>query len=89
MKKEIKLIVTDEVGLHVRTASIFASEANKYKSDIIVKHGEKIVNGKSMLNVMSLGVKKNGEILVSADGTDADKALNKLKKLVESNFKYS
>ena len=83
---EIKLTVTHEVGLHARPASAFIQTAAKFSSDIEVTHGEITANAKSILSVLTLGVHKDAEIVVKADGEDADEALKALEELVLDNF---
>ena len=83
---EIKLTITHEVGLHARPASTFVQTAAKFSSDIEVNHGETTANAKSILSVLTLGVHKDAEIVVKAEGEDADEALKALKELVLDNF---
>ena len=83
---EIKLTITHEVGLHARPASIFVQTAAKFSSDIEVTHGETTANAKSILSVLTLGAHKDAEIVVKAEGEDADEALKALEELVLDNF---
>ena len=83
---EIKLTVNHEVGLHARPASIFVQTAAKFSSDIEVTHGETKANAKSILAVLTLGAHKGAEILISAEGEDAEEALKALEELVLDNF---
>jgi phosphotransferase system HPr (HPr) family protein len=83
---EIKLTVTHEVGLHARPASKFVKTATQFSSDIEVTHGETTANAKSILAVLTLGAHKGAEILVKAEGDDADDALKALEELVQDNF---
>jgi len=83
---EITLIVKHEVGLHARPASMFVQTAAKFSSDIEVAHGETTVNAKSILGVLTLGAHKDAEILVKAEGEDAEEALQALEQLILDNF---
>lgn len=83
---EIKLKVSNEVGLHARPASVFVQTAAKFSSEIEVTYQEKTVNAKSILAVLTLGAHKDAEIVVKAEGDDADDALKALEELVLSNF---
>ena len=83
---ETTLIITHEVGLHARPASMFVQTAAKFSSDIEVTHGEKTVNAKSILAVLTLGAHKDAEIIIKAEGEDADDALKALEDLVADNF---
>lgn len=70
--------ITDELGLHARPATILTQVAGKYDSDIVIEFGEKSVNLKSMMGVLSLGVKQGDEITIKADGSDAAEAVQSL-----------
>ena len=83
---EIKMTITHEVGLHARPASMFVQTAAKYTSDIEVIHGETTANAKSILAVLTLGAHKDAEIIIKAEGADADEALKALEELVLGNF---
>ncbi len=85
MAKE-KVTVTDEIGFHARTASLFAKKASVFNSNVQVSFNGKTVNGKSMLAIMTLGVKSNATVEVSADGDDETEALKALIDLVQNNF---
>ncbi len=86
---EAQVSVTHKVGLHARPASLFVKLANKFNSKISVKNltlGGNPVDAKSILGVLTLGVVQNHEILIQAEGADAEDAIRELKSLVESNF---
>ena len=83
---EITVIVNHEVGLHARPASMFVQTAAKFSSDIDVTHGEATVNAKSILGVLTLGAHKDAEIIIKAEGEDAEDALQALEQLVLDNF---
>ena len=83
---EITLTVNHAVGLHARPASMFVQTASKFKSDITVTHGDTVANAKSILTVLTLGVHKGNQITISAEGEDAQEALDALKELVDNNF---
>lgn len=83
--KNIK--VTAEEGLHARPASVFVAKANRYESQIKVKFGEKKENAKSIISMMSMGIKANSVIEISAIGSDQIEAVDGLVSLIEKNFK--
>ena len=83
---EIKLKINHEVGLHARPASMFVQAAANYSSDIEVTHGESTVNAKSILAILTLGVHQGAEIIIRAEGDDAEEALKALEELVMNNF---
>lgn len=71
-----KFKVTAESGIHARPATILVNVAVKFKSELTLAHESKIVNLKSIMGVMSLGV-YNGEVItITADGDDEEAAVN-------------
>jgi phosphotransferase system HPr (HPr) family protein len=83
---ERTIIVKDKVGLHARTASLFAKRALLFNSEIKVVFNNKVANGKSMLSILSLGVAHGKEIKISANGEDEQKTVDSLVQLIENNF---
>jgi len=84
---EKKLIIRDTEGLHVRPASFFVQVAQKFKSNIIVKKGKKRVDGKSIMGMMTLALAKGSEIRITAQGDDAEKAIEELENFVKRDRK--
>jgi phosphocarrier protein len=78
--------VKNQVGLHARPATFFIQKANEYKSSIWVEKEERRVNAKSLLGILSLGIIKGSAIRIIADGSDEQKAVEGLIKLVEDGF---
>ena len=72
--KELELVIYNETGLHARPAKTFVGVAKKFKSKIKIAHGKREVNAKSLISVLTLGVRYEGEIRISIDGEDEDEA---------------
>jgi phosphocarrier protein HPr len=83
---EVTLVVNNKVGLHARPAALFVQTAGRFKSAITVWNGKKRANAKSMLNVLTLGVLSGMTIRVTAEGEDAEQALQALAELNATNF---
>ncbi|MFP4371920.1 MAG: HPr family phosphocarrier protein [Halanaerobium sp.] len=83
MVKEKKVIITNKTGLHARPAAQFVQKAGKFNSKIEIIFEEKEVNAKSIMGVMSLGVGKDDQIIIKADGDDAEKAVEELVDFIE------
>ncbi len=83
---EKTFIILNEEGMHARPAGAFVKVANEFKSNIEVKANNMTKNGKSIMGLMSLGLSKDSEITVIANGEDAEAALNKLGFLIENKF---
>ena len=78
--------VQNQVGLHARPATFFIQKANEFKSAIWVEKGDRRINAKSLLGILSLGIIKGTEIRITADGVDEEVAVSSLVNLVENEL---
>lgn len=79
---EKRTTVGPEEGLHARPAAEFVKKAKQFTADIkVVKDGRE-VNAKSSMQVMTLGAKKDNEIVIRAEGDDAEEAVEALAELI-------
>lgn len=85
MKKQTTTIV-NKLGLHARAAAKFVTMAAVFKSEIHLRKGDRVVNGKSIMGVMMLAAGKGSEIEITANGEDEEEALSMLCELVAKRF---
>ena len=85
MRKERTTII-NETGLHARPASELAKLASTFKCNIFVTAGEKRFNPKSILAIMSAGVKANTEVEIECDGEDEEIAMEKILEAINNKF---
>ena len=83
---EISVTIKNKLGMHARPAMSFVDTANSFKCDIRVRRNEKIVDGKSVMQLMMLGAEKGVKLTLTAEGDDADDALAALRDLVDRGF---
>jgi phosphocarrier protein HPr len=83
---EYSVTVTNSEGLHARPAGIFVKRASEFKAQVQVKVRGQVKNGKSIMSLMSLGIKNGETISIEAIGDDAEAALSSLVTLVEKQF---
>lgn len=83
---ESAVTIRNEIGLHARPASLFIQEAIKYSSSITLIKDEKVYNGKSIMSVLSMSAGKGQEIIIKADGEDAEEAVKALVNLIENRL---
>ncbi|AIF68144.1 MULTISPECIES: phosphocarrier protein HPr [Bacillaceae] len=81
---EKTMTITDETGVHARPATILVNKAGGFKSDIQLAYNGKSVNLKSIMGVMSLGIPQGAEITISAEGDDAEEAVNTIAETIKS-----
>ena len=82
MPNERKVPLLHRTGLHLRAAGRFAEVANSFQSAVSMSALGRTVNGKSVLEILTLGAGPGIELLIQAEGADADKALDALEELV-------
>ena len=74
--------VVHRQGLHARPAALFVQLAKRFTSTITVKKGRKIVDGKSIMGLLTLAAGPGARIAIITDGPDAAEALEQLSTLV-------
>lgn len=79
-----EIIVTRDGGLKEQDAAQFIRNANEYQSQIRIRLGEKSVNAKSLLGVLSMGVRRGAVLTVTAEGPDEEDAVNALRRYFEA-----
>lgn len=78
-----EVIVRCESGLHNRQATYFVQKANEFESSIWLESGNRKMNAKSLLGIMSLGIVTGATVNLSAQGSDAEAAVNALDVLLQ------
>lgn len=81
-----KVVIRNELGMHVRPASVFARTAGGFNSTVMVRKGEQYVDGKSIMQLLMLGALQGTEIYIEAEGGDAEEAVSALEEIVQNNF---
>jgi phosphocarrier protein HPr len=86
---EANFVISHPAGLHARPASMFVKTCNSFPCEIKVKNittSSALVNAKSVLAVLTLGVDSGHEIFVSANGEKENEVLTAIKELIDTNF---
>ncbi len=74
--------ILNQVGLHAKAATLFIQKANEFKASIWVEKDARRVNAKSLLGILSLGITRGTEIMLSAEGADEADAVSALCTLI-------
>ena len=77
------VVVRCESGLHNKQATYFVQKANEFESTIYLESGNRKMNAKSLLGIMSLGVVTGSTVTLSAYGPDAEAAIAALEALLQ------
>lgn len=78
-----EVLVRCESGLHNRQATYFVQKANEFESSIWLESGNRKMNAKSLLGIMSLGIVTGATVVLSAVGADAQAAVEALESLLQ------
>ena len=84
--KEFKYVITDAQGIHARPASELVKELKGVTSVVKLTKEGKTVEAKKLMAVMSLGVKKGNEVIITADGAAEEEAIAEIQKVLEENL---
>lgn len=80
-----EIVVRCEYGLHNRQATYFVQKANEFESSIWLESGNRKMNAKSLLGIMSMGIVTGAVVTLSAVGSDAEAAVNALETMLQQD----
>ena len=78
-----EVVVRCESGLHNKQATFFVQKANEFESSIWLESGNRKMNAKSLLGIMSLGIVSGSTVTLSAVGSDEETAVAALEALLQ------
>ena len=77
------VVIKNPQGLHARPASLFVNLAQRFHATIEVVKEENIVDGKSILSILTLAATMGTKLTIRAEGEDAQSALDALVELID------
>ena len=83
--KQLTIKIPFKEGLHARPASELAKACQAIESDIVLTKGDRDVDPKSILGIMTLGAAYGDEVTFEVTGEDEDKAI----EILENYFTKS
>lgn len=83
---EREATIVNPLGVHARPAAEVVKTAGRFSSAIEIRRGDVSVNGKSIMGVMMLAAEQGAVIVISANGDDAEAAVEALCALVAAGF---
>lgn len=81
-----EIVVRCESGLHNKQATYFVQKANEFNCSIWLESGNRRMNAKSLLGIMSLGIVTGTTVTLAADGYDAEAAVTALENLLQRDI---
>jgi phosphotransferase system HPr (HPr) family protein len=79
-------VIKSEAGLHARPAAMFVELANSFKSYIKLETNDRIIDGKSIMSILSAAIVPGSSVLIIIDGEDEVEASKALDELMNSGF---
>jgi Phosphotransferase System HPr (HPr) Family len=76
------LTVKNYSGLHARPASQLIELANTFASSVIIKHAEVVADAKSIISLLSAGIKQGTVIELEVEGADEKEAIAAITELI-------
>ena len=81
-----EIVVCCESGLHNKQATYFVQKANEFAASIWLECGNRKMNAKSLLGIMSLGIVTGATVNLIATGPDAEEAINAMEALLQRDI---
>ncbi len=78
--------IINKLGMHARAAAKFVKLATTFSSSIDIERNKQRVNGKSIMGVMMLAASKGSQVIIHADGKDAQESIDQLEQLINNRF---
>lgn len=83
---EKKVVIVNRLGLHARAAAKFVKMANRFKSSVKIEKDGILIDGKSILGILTLAAVQGTPITLKIAGADEKAALKALISLIENRF---
>jgi len=78
--------IVNKLGLHARAAAKLTHVASGFQSEIWLSRSGRRVNAKSIMGVMMLAAGQGATVLIEAQGSDAERAIAAILKLIADKF---
>lgn len=72
-----------ENGLEARPIALLVQKASQHESKVYIESGEKRVNAKSIMGMMSLGLDNGEELTIEVEGSDEAEAIKNIEMFLK------
>ena len=83
---ESEATIVNSLGMHARPAAKVVRLASSFRSNIDLAYNDQVVNGKSIMGVMTLAAECGAVVRVRTDGVDEAPAMAALLELIARGF---
>ena len=81
-----EVTIMNKLGLHARASAKLTQLAGRYAAEVWLTRNDRRVNAKSIMGVMMLAAGMGTNIVMEAEGSDADAAIAALSELIANRF---
>ena len=79
--------IVNKLGLHARAAAKFIQLAKSFSCSVELGPSDsEFVNGKSIMNIMTLAAAEGTELVLKTEGEEAERAFDELSQLINDRF---
>ena len=86
VKLTCRVKVKNALGLHTRPAAAIVKMLQPWKSSVFFTYKNETINARSIMSILMLAAKKNSQIVVTAEGDDAEAAMRVMVRAFEEQF---
>jgi phosphocarrier protein HPr len=83
---ESRVTIINKLGLHARAASRLVNCASGFSSQVWISRGEREINAKSIMGVLTLAASRGTELGLRAEGSDEQAAIDAITALIADYF---
>ncbi len=80
------IVIRNTQGLHARPAELFVRTAKQYRARIELVLEDRRVEARNIIDLLTLGAGPGTQLVLEAEGDDAQEAVEALVRLVEEGF---
>ena len=83
---QLTVELINRLGLHARAAAKFVHTTSRFSSQVLVRHNDEEVNGKSILGLLLLAAPCGSSLTITAVGNDEQPTLAAIEALIRDRF---
>ncbi|MDR2601602.1 MAG: HPr family phosphocarrier protein [Spirochaetaceae bacterium] len=84
--KQFEYTIVDPNGIHARPAGTLAAKIQEFESAVSLSCGDRRADGKKLIAIMKMRVKKGEKLTITAEGPDEDVAIEAVKEFISANL---
>ena len=86
MKIISKIVIKNDLGLHIRPATAIVKMLQHSQSAVYFTYKNETINARSIMSILMLMAKKKSKIQITVEGSDAKKIMLMLQRAFEDKF---